>query len=65
MLGATTPTPTGASVTHPEIGYPSTGSLQTRIDECSRGASNSWVDAGRLTDELFGDAMNVRRLKDE
>ena len=59
VIGSTTPTPTGAMVTHPETGYPSTGSLQQRIDECSRARENRWVDAGRLTDALFGDAMTL------
>ena len=58
-IGSTTQTPTGAMVTHPETGYPSTASLQERIDDCSRATDNRWVDAGRLTDSLFGDAMTL------
>jgi indolepyruvate ferredoxin oxidoreductase len=59
VVGSTSPTPTGAMVTHPEIGYPATAELQARINEATRVGDGTWVDAAGLTEDLFGDATTL------
>ncbi len=61
VVAATDAVPTGHMVTHPDTAFPALSELRERLDEVSRADLNRYVDAGRLTDGLFGatTAVNV------
>jgi len=56
VVGSTTPTPTGAMITHPEIELPDPAALIERIAGATRPEAQFWADAAAITEDLFGSA---------
>ncbi len=54
VVGSTTPTPTGAMITHPEIELPDASTLIERIAAVTRAEAQFWADASAITEDLFG-----------
>ncbi|TYP88868.1 indolepyruvate ferredoxin oxidoreductase family protein [Blastococcus xanthinilyticus] len=53
---------TGAMVTHPDVSFPSQPDLQDRIRAATRGAAAVFLDAHRLTQQLFGSDQSANVL---
>lgn len=56
VIASTTRTPTGSMVGHPERAHPGEATLRSRLEGRSRAELDRWVDAGRLSRSLLGDA---------
>jgi indolepyruvate ferredoxin oxidoreductase len=59
VVGSTTPTPTGAMITHPEIELPDASELIERIASATRAEAQFWADASAITEDLFGSATTA------
>jgi indolepyruvate ferredoxin oxidoreductase len=59
VVGSTSATPTGAMITHPELGLPPVGTLLDRIGRATRADAQHWADADALVTALFGDAQTA------
>jgi indolepyruvate ferredoxin oxidoreductase len=62
VIGSTTPTPTGAMILHPELGYPSPDELDQLLADVTRAGHRYWADAGAVTTAAFGDAIGANLL---
>jgi indolepyruvate ferredoxin oxidoreductase len=59
VVGSTTPTPTGAMITHPGIRLPSADALASRLARATRPEAQFWADASAITEDLFGSATTA------
>ena len=59
VVGSTTQVPTGAMVIHPDRPYPPEAELRGRLDEVSVAHRNVYVDAGAITEALFGNSLSA------
>ncbi len=57
VVGSTTKVPTGAMVVHPDLPYPVEADLRAKLDAVSRAERNIYVDAGGITEALFGSSL--------
>lgn len=59
VIGSTSPTPTGAMIGHPELGYPTIEDLVSRIEARGSATKNVFVDAAAIAEDLFGVTSSV------
>jgi indolepyruvate ferredoxin oxidoreductase len=59
---STTPVPTGAMVTSPEVGFPDPSGLRAAMDRVSRKDENVYLDGLGLAEALFGDHLAANML---
>ncbi len=59
LVAASTETPTGGMVGHPEIAYPDLSELEARARSRTRYELNRFADAGAITDGLFGNTATA------
>jgi indolepyruvate ferredoxin oxidoreductase len=62
VVGSTTPTPTGAMILHPELGYPTPDELDQVLADVTRTGHRYWADAGAVATAAFGDAIGANLL---
>jgi len=58
-VGSSSATPTGAMITHPEIGLPPAPELIARIAANTRADVQHWIDADATATSLLGDAQTA------
>ena len=56
VVGSTSPTPTGAMITHPSVHLPAAEALSERIASVTRPGVQHRADAEAVTEDLFGSA---------
>lgn len=56
LVASSSATPTGAMIGNPDLAYPETDALSSRVAASTRAESNRFVDAAAITRGLFGDA---------
>jgi indolepyruvate ferredoxin oxidoreductase len=59
LIASSAETPTGGMVGHPEIAYPSLSELEQRASDRTRFELNRFVNAGAITDGLFGNTATA------
>ncbi len=59
MVGSSTETPTGSMIGKPELAYPSIEELTGRVATDTRADLNRFVDAGAITQALFGSTASA------
>ena len=62
VVGSTSPTPTGAMITHPEVTLPGADTLDDRLAVVTRPGQRHWADAVDLATRAFGDAQTANML---